>query len=160
MLKQLANLSIDTDGRYATDSELQFLKNYLDSADRRLKIYEKLRDRAETILEEVKAERKALNEVKNDKLFYLGEEDRSDTCVRDMTGILRCCAATILSSDVDRMREAVLLWYYTIVRAFGYQNDTVIMYRVLEKIANKYLTEEEAKLAKPVFQLNYTILSR
>jgi Phycobilisome protein len=159
MLKQLANLTIDADGRYATDSELQFLKNYLDSADRRVKIYEKLRDRAETIIEEVKAERNALNEAKNDRLFYLGEEDRSATCIRDMTGILRCCAGAILSGDADRMREAVLLWYYTIVRAFGYENDTLIMYRVLEKIANKYLTEEEAKLAKPIFQLNHTILS-
>jgi hypothetical protein len=159
MLKQLARLAIDTDGRYATDSELKFLKNYLDSFEQRLSAYEKIRDRAETTIEEVKAERKALNEANNSQLFYLGSEDRSETCLRDMKGILRCCAAAILIDDAERMRQAVLLWYYTIVRAFKYEKDTKIMYQVLENITNKFLTQEEAKLAKPIFKLNYTILT-
>jgi len=51
-----------------------------------------------------------------------------------------------------------LLWYYTIVRAFGYQKDAEVIYRLLEELVEKNLTEEEAELMKPILQLNCTIL--
>jgi hypothetical protein len=59
---------------------------------------------------------------------------------------------------LDRMREAVLTWYQTIVLAYSYQKDTEMMYERLEKVVNLYLTPEEAKLAEPILQLNYTFL--
>ena len=44
MLSQLKNLGLETDGRYATDAELAFLKAYLQSARQRISAYEKIRD--------------------------------------------------------------------------------------------------------------------
>lgn len=158
MLKQLDRLTMEADGRYATESELQFLKNYLQSVDSRISCYEKIRDASEDIIDRVKAEKNACNQENGDTLFYLGVEDRADTCIRDMKGVLRCGAAAILINDPERMRDAVLLWYYTIVRAFNYARDTQTIYPVLEKIVNSYLTPEEQQLAKPILKLNYTIL--
>ncbi|MBE9170846.1 allophycocyanin [Pleurocapsales cyanobacterium LEGE 06147] len=158
MLKQLSSLTVEADGRYATDRELQFLKDYFTSVDQRISAYEKVRDAADTILAEMEAEKNVRNQTEKEKLFYIGSDDRSQTCLRDMRGILRCSAAAMLIDDLERMRQAVLLWYYTIVRAFGYEKDTEIMYRLLEKLVDKHLTEEEAELMKPILQLNYTIL--
>ncbi len=158
MLKQLSSLMIEADGRYATERELQFLKDYLQSVDQRISTYEKVRDAADIIISEIEAEKNLRNQTEQEKLFYMGSEDRSQTCLRDMKGILRCSAAAMLVDDLERMRQAVLLWYYTIVRAFSYQKDAEIMYRLLEKLVEKNLTEEEAELMKPILQLNYTIL--
>lgn len=158
MLTQLDRLSIEADGRYASDRELQFLNDYFQSLDTRISVYEKIRDAEAEIFEQVESEKKTRNQEQNDRLFYLGSEDRSDTCLRDMKGILRRCAATMLINDIDQMREAVLLWYQTIVCAFSYERDTEIMYRFLDKAVKEYLTPEEAELVKPFLQLNCTIL--
>jgi hypothetical protein len=159
MLKQLARLTVEADGRYATSGELQFLKDYLASVEQRVSAYEKIRDAADEMIAEVEAEKNTRNQSKQEKVFYLGTEDRSSVCIRDMRGILRCSAATMLLGDLDRMREAVLVWYQTIVRAFSYEKDTEMMYQFLEGIVKKQLTPEEFAVVKPMLQLNYTILS-
>lgn len=42
MLTQFSNLSVNTDGRYATDSELEFINDYLESMAMRVQTYEKI----------------------------------------------------------------------------------------------------------------------
>lgn len=158
MLKQLARLTVEADGRYATSGELQFLKDYLESVDQRVSAYEKIRDAADEMIAEVEAEKNTRNQAEPGKFFHIGSEDRSSVCIRDMRGILRCSAATMLLGDLDRMREAVLVWYQTIVRAFGYEMDMEIMYQFLETVVKKHLTPEEFAVVKPMLQLNYTIL--
>ena len=71
MLKQLARLSVEADGRYATAEELQFLKDYLDSADQRLSAYEKIREIEEKLIEQVKAKMLSLDS----NLFRKGSQD-------------------------------------------------------------------------------------
>ena len=158
MLTQLSRLSIEADGRYASDRELKFLKDYFETAETRISAYEKIRDAEEAIFERVEMEKKTRNQTQKEKLFYMGEEDRSATCLRDMRGILRRCASGMLVNDIDRLRESALLWYYTIVCSFGYEKDTQIMYQFLEKVVKEHLTPEEADLIKPALQLNCTIL--
>lgn len=155
MLKQLARLSIEADGRYATDQELKFISDYLQSVESRVSAYEKIRDAAENIIEQVKADKQA----RNNYSFYLGPNDRSETCLRDMPNVLRCSASAMLINDLDRMREGVLIWYQTIVRAFGYEQNAKLNYQILENIVRDNLSPEEAELMMPVLQLNYTILS-
>lgn len=43
MLTQFLKLSLDTDSRYSTDSELQFINDYLESVDMRIQTYEKMK---------------------------------------------------------------------------------------------------------------------
>jgi hypothetical protein len=158
MLTQLDRLSIEADGRYASDRELQFIQDYCESLEARISAYEKVRDAEAAIFEQVETEKNTRNQDQDDRLFYLGSEDRSETCLRDMKGILRRCAATMLINDLDQMREAVLLWYQTIACAFNYERDNQIMYRFLDKAVKEYLTPEETELVKPFLQLNCTIL--
>jgi len=42
MLKQLSRLSNETEGRYASTVELQFIKDYVNSVDTRISAYEKI----------------------------------------------------------------------------------------------------------------------
>ncbi len=71
MLTQFSKLSLDTDGRYATDSELKFIEDYLDSVDIRISTYEKIKSYEEEILQEVDAKMHELN--KNNCLYKMDE---------------------------------------------------------------------------------------
>ena len=53
MLSQLARLTVEADGRYATSEELQFLKDYIESLDSRVSAYQKIQAaEAEVLAEE------------------------------------------------------------------------------------------------------------
>ena len=156
MLKQLARLSVEADGRYATDQELQFLKNYLQSVDQRITSYEKIRDAEEKILHRLEAEKRMLQE----NLFAMGSRDITQICRRDMTMMLRCSAAAMLVDDLDCLREGLLLWYRTIVQAFNYQDYAKINYQIIQKVVKMYLEPEEAELIMPALQLDHSLLSQ
>ncbi|MGB5637018.1 MAG: allophycocyanin [Waterburya sp.] len=156
MLKQLARLSVEADGRYATDQELQFLKNYLQSVDQRIISYEKIRDAEEKILHRLEAEKRMLDK----NLFQMGSRDITQICRRDMTMMLRCSAAAMLVDDLDCLREGLLLWYQTIVQAFSYQGYAKINYKILQEVVKMYLDPEEVELIMPALQLNHSLLSQ
>jgi hypothetical protein len=158
MLTQLSNLSIEADGRYASDRELKFLKDYFETVETRISAYEKIRDAEETIFKQVEIEKKNREQTHNEKLSYIGSEDRSETCLRDMRNILRRCATTALFNDLDRMREAALLWYVTIVRSFNYDRGTKVMYVIIDQIVKTHLSADEAEVVKPAMQLSTSIL--
>ena len=156
MLKQLTRLSIEADGRYATNQELKFLKNYLESVDQRITTYEKIRDNEEKILHRLEAEKRMLKE----NLFAMGSRDITQICRRDMTAMLRCSAAAMLVDDLDCLREGLLLWYRTIVQAFSYQNYAKINYKIIQEVLKMYLELGEAELIMPALQLNHSLLSQ
>jgi hypothetical protein len=155
MLKQLAHLSLDTDGRYATDGELQFLEDYLESIDTRMSAYQKIHDSFKEIVLEVEKRQSKINP----KLYFMGSRDTTEICRRDLIDIFCCSAANMLFDDLDRLRDAVLIWYKTIVEAFGYKDCTKITYQVLQEVVAEYLTPEEMELMLPFLKLNETILS-
>ena len=155
MLKQLSHLSVEADGRYATDQELQFLKNYLQSLDQRISAYEKIRDAEEDIMERTKAQ----IDSQNPNLFSRDSQDLSSVWRRDVGIILRCSAAAMLINDLDRLREGLLLWHRTIVNANKTLPISQITYYVIPEIIQQHLTAEEAELMMPVLQLDQSILS-
>jgi hypothetical protein len=158
MLKQLTNLTIEADGRYATDAELKFLHNYLDSVEQRVEIYEKIRDRQDSLIAQVRSEKTMLAAEGRDN-FSNQNDHQKELCLRDLGSVIRCSAAAILLDEPDRIKEALLLWYYTIVRAFNYLEQAHITYQNLDKAIQQQLTPEQAKLAAPILRLNHTILS-
>lgn len=156
MLKQLSRLTVEADGRYADDQELQFLEDYLQSVEQRITAYEKIRNAEEKILHRVEAEKRMLKE----NLFQMNSQDITQVCRRDMTMMLRCSAAAMLVDDLDCMREGLTLWYQTIVQAFSYQEYAKINYQIIQKVLKMYLDPEEAELIMPVLQLNHSLLSQ
>ena len=155
MLKQLSHLSVEADGRYATDQELQFLKNYLQSVDQRISSYEKIRDAAEEIMDQAKAQ----IDSQKPNLFNRDSQDLSSIWRRDVDIILRCSAAAMLINDLDRLREGLLLWHRTIVNANKTLPISQITYDVIPEIIQQHLTAEEAELMMPVVQLDQSVLS-
>lgn len=151
MLKQLNQLSIDTDGRYATATELQFIKDYLKSADQRIVAYEKIRDAEEQIMEEVKDKACSINP----KLLVRPSGDVSDFCYRDRKRLLMNFAATMLINDLDRFRDGVLAWLRTLVHAVIIEGEaSQLIGQLFSDALEQHLTAEEAKLIMPVIQLN------
>jgi hypothetical protein len=155
MLKQLARLTNEADGRFASDEELTFLDDYLDSVSLRIQAYENVRDSEEAILDRVEAEKRAMKE----DWFHMNGRDITDICHRDMTMMLRSAADAMLLSDLDRLRDGLLLWDQTIVRAFGYSAYANLNYKLLQNAVKAFLPPEEAALILPAIQLEHTILS-
>ena len=155
MFKQLTRLSIDADGRYATDDELKFLDDYLATVETRVSTYETIRENEEQIIYRWEAAKRG---IKQD-VFHMGDRDVSEICRRDMTNVFRCSATAILFNDLDRLREGLLIWYQTIVRAFKYDKYTNITYSVIQETIKEFLKPEEVELMLPALKLNHTILS-
>lgn len=155
MLKQLDRLNLEADGRYATDQELQFLKNYLQSVEKRMSAYEKIRDAEEQIIEQAKVQ----VESKHPNIFKTNSRDFSSIWRRDVESILRYSAATMLIDDLDRLRENLLLWFRTIMHANKMLHFSQVTHEALPEAIKQFLSPEEAELMMPVLQLNQSILS-
>lgn len=155
MLTQFSKLNLKADGRYATDQELQFLENYLASAEIRGSAYQKIRDNEAAILAEVENRMHELN--KDNCLFMMGDHE-TEICRRDRQNAVRYSSAAMLIDDLDRLRDGLLVWVQTIVRAMGYQSFVRNHYPVIQEVIQQYLTPEETKFILPALQLDSTIL--
>lgn len=155
MLTQLSRLNLHADGRYATDQELQFLEDYLNSADQRINTYQKVRENEVSILLEVEAKMHELN--KDNCLFYMTQHE-IEICRRDRQNAVRYSSAAMLINDLDRLRDGLLIWVQTIVRAVGYKHFVRTHYPIIQEVIKGYLTPEEAAFILPALQLDCTIL--
>jgi Phycobilisome protein len=179
MLTQLNRLSVAVDGRYASDRELQFIEDYLESVEQRIEAYEKIRENEEKIAHKTKmlahlslglAEDRQLQDTSEDSAEqYIKDYDRlrqtmsakdiTQICSRDLTMLLRCVSIAMLIDDLDRLRDGMLLWQETIVRSFGLKEFANITYKVIQDVVKAHLSPEEAALILPALQLSHNLLS-
>lgn len=155
MLSQFSKLSLDTDGRYATDSELKFIEDYLESIDMRIQTYERIKVNEEAILQEVEAK---MHELNQNNCLYKMDEHGKEICRRDRKNAVKYSNAAMLVDDLDRLRDGLLIWLKTIVRAVGYERFVRNHYPIIQEVIKQYLTPEEAKFILPALQLDCTIL--
>ncbi len=154
MFKQLANLTVEADGRYATAEELKFLKDYLDSVETRISAYEKVREQSGAILKRIEEVERGMKE----DVLHVGDRDVTKRIIHDMTSILRCAAGAMLFNDFDRMREGMLVWFATIARSFGFQKQAAATYKVAADIMPEFMTAEEAALMSPIFRVAEAVI--
>ena len=156
MLHQLTRLSLETDGRYATAKELQFLKDYLQSVEARMVTYDKIKAAEANILKEV------ANKIhqREPNLFRRGGRDLSETCRRDRTYLLRHLALTTLLGDRDRLRDSLLLWLQTILRSFKFQHPSDITHQVMAEVMKQHLNPKENDLFQPGLALSHSLLTQ
>ena len=155
MLKQLEQLSMSAEGRYATARELEFLENYLPTVDLRISAYQKIRDREDEIIDRLEAKMRE----KMPEIFQSGSGDLSSSYKRDTKRILRNAIAAMLIDDLDRLRENILLWQRTIIKAFKVKHIAAVAHTTMPEIIQQYLTPEEFEAIDPVLQLNRAILA-
>ena len=150
MLSQLERLSADVEGRYATDEELQFMADYLRSFNIRIATYVKIQAAEVEIVQQVYQKMRSQNPA----LFLSGQEDVSAKWKRDTIRVLRYSAVAMLLNDPDGLRERLLFWMQTIMRAFGAQRSCDVTYQVMQDVVKRHLTTIEANLLCPILELN------
>jgi hypothetical protein len=155
MLKQISRVSVAADGRYATATELQFLKDYFQTVEGRVAVYEKIREAEEEIVDRVEKKMRQLNP----KIFMKGTQDVSALFRRDTRIVLRGAAVATLFDDLDRLRDGLLLWHRTIIKAIGVEDITQLTHQVLPEVIKELVNADELALIMPALQLNYSVLT-
>jgi Phycobilisome protein len=154
MLSQFNRLSIQADGRYANDVELEFISNYTQSFTLRLQTYEKLQASESQIIQQVYDKMQG----RDPNLFRLGNEDFSSKWKRDTLRTLRYSAAAMLLNDPDTLQERFLSWFQTIMRSFGAQQSCNATYEIMQDVIKQHLTSTQASLFCPILALNQQYL--
>ncbi len=157
MLTQLDRLTTDADGRFATASELQFLKDYLETVDERISAYQKIKAAEEGIVTNIQLMQKA----EKPNCYTFSGKDQQSICRRDLTNAIRLSTTAMLFADLDLLRDGFLLWYRTIVKAFNYSHMADNTYgKKLPEMMKNLLSPSEFKLIQPMLALNHSILSQ
>lgn len=154
MFSQLQQLSKTADGRYATDTELEFLSEYLRSFNLRLGTYSRLQTLEGQILQQVQTRMRSLDPT----LLQSGEEDLTGKWKRDTIRVLRYSAIAMLCNDADLFRDHLLYWMQTIMKAFGAQRSCEVTYKIMQEVVQEHLSPTEAKLLCPFLELTRVML--
>ena len=155
MLKQLEELSLVAEGRYATAQELQFVRDYIKTVDLRLSAYQKIRDAEDEILDRLEAKIRQIQTNSSQS----GSKNVTSVCGRDTKKVLRNTTAAMLTGDLDRLREHLLLWQRIIVKAFKIDDAAMMVHSNMPEVIQQFLTSEEFDSIVPVLQLNQTVLA-
>ncbi len=155
MLSQLERLSVETDGRYASDKELVFFQQYLQTARLRFALYQKLQRLEPHVVQEVLGQLRRQDPT----LLQVGGQDLTPKWQRDTVRTLRYGATAMLLDDPDHFKEQMLLWFQTIMRSFHTERSCDATYRILQTVMQQYLTSEEGALFLPILELSRTVLA-
>lgn len=155
MLTQLAKLQNRSEGRYATDHELQFIQDYVASFSLRLGTYTKLQKAESLIVQQVY---NRLTKFHPDLLKH-DDGDASRKWKGDTVRVLRYAAIAMLLDDQDSFQERFLFWFQTLMKAFKTQQSCNVTYRVMQEVVRDYLTVSEATIFCPILELTRRSLS-
>jgi hypothetical protein len=150
MLSQLARLSVAADGRYASATELQFLRDYFKSFNLRLSAYQKIQAAEKEIIRQVQAKVQSIDP----NLLNNGSEDATSKWRLDTVRVLRHTAAAMLINDPERLQNRFILWFKTVLRALDVERSAEITHQVMLEVVRQHLTPEEAALFSPLWALN------
>lgn len=154
MLSQCENLAQIIEGRYATDSELNFFLSYSESYPKRLSLYQKLQTLELSIV-------KAVYDQLIVNYSHLLQSDKRDISVkwkRDTLRTLRMSALAILLDDPATLQEGYLLWFQTVMGAFKAQKSCDVTYTIMQEVVQDFLEPDEISLLSPILELNRTAL--
>ena len=77
---------------------------------------------------------------------------------RDIGIVLRNTTAALLTNDLDRLRDRLLLWRQTILSSFKVQRISETSHRASQEVMRQYLTAEEMALLQLILALNSSLL--
>jgi hypothetical protein len=150
MFIKLEKLSIEADGRYASDDELQFVVGYTQSFNARMQAYTKIHAAEHKIVEEVHTKMRS----QDPKSLQAGNEDISAKWKRDTFRVMRFAALNVLLDDPDHLKEQFLFWYQTIMQAFSAERSCNLTYSLMQEIVKKFLEPSEVALLQPALELS------
>jgi hypothetical protein len=154
MLSQLQKLSYETDGRYATDKELEFVSEFGRSYYLRVETYQRLQTMEAIIVQQVLTKMQLLES----SLFPGNNADLTAKWRRDTIRVLRYSAIAMLLNDPDSLRDRLLFWFRTIMKAFGAQRSCSVTYAVMQEVVRHHLPPPQASLFCPILEMNRQVL--
>jgi hypothetical protein len=149
MLSQLERLSFQVDGRYASDAELQFFVDYVQSFRLRVETYQRLRELEPMLVQETCTKMQAIDPT----LFQIGNQNLVTKWKRDTICTLRYVAVAMLMNDPKTLQERFLDWFQTIMRAFGAQRSCDVTYQVMQAVIKQHLPAAQSDLICPILEL-------
>ena len=149
MLSQLDQLCRATEDRFAQDQELEFLEDYVQSFQLRKKLYGKLRAAENKLVQEVYNQMLA----KDSSLLQSGNQDVSSKWKADTLRVIRYIAHAILMNDMETYRQRFLLWFQTIMKAFGTQSSCRATYEIMDQVLKGALSQDEYTIAAPFLEV-------
>jgi hypothetical protein len=148
MLSQMQRLQTIAEGRYASDEELRFLPDYLRGYELRLQTYQQIQKSEAAILKQVFSDLAQQAPT----VFPSDRPDQLKRCQQDALHTLRYCAATLLTDDLDLMRERYVLWLQTVGRSFEKQESNHLILVAMQTAVAKILAPAQAALLVPLLQ--------
>lgn len=145
MLSQTKELLRAAEGRYATDAELQFLEDYANSFPARLKAYQMLRKQERELIKQTYSHLRSRHPE-----IFSGDKEAVRKWQRDTIWVLRFSALAMLLDDVDALRDNLMLWFQTIMRAFGMQKTCYHTYATLKMVVVEIMPEGGELLAEVI----------
>lgn len=154
MLKAFKDIADKSEGRYATDDELQFVVDYVNSYALRRSTYQKIQHIEQAFVERVYQKLVASHPT----LLKTGKQDLTAKWKQDTLRVLRYSAIALLLDDAEIHQERFLQWFRTIMRAFGAQRSCHVTYTLMQDVAKQALSPAEAALLCPILELNRVAL--
>ncbi len=154
MLSKLNQLGTQIDGRYASDSELQFVDSYIASFDNRITAYQTIKSVEKDIVEAVL---KRLQTSHPDLLFPKGENMQAKW-KQDTYRVLRHAAMTVLVDDPELLKQQFLYWFQTIMQAFGAQKACDVTYLIMQDVVREMLPADIANMLCPILEVSREML--
>ena len=157
MLNQLSQLTLQADGRFANGEELSFIRDYISSSKTRISAYKKLRDRRGVIALETEQQILSVDR----EYFIENEQNFKDKFSRDQDISLRYTSATILSGDLERLKQSILLWTRSIIQSSKPKKCkqlTSVSHQIKADVILEKLDPEECPYVQPILALNQSIL--
>jgi hypothetical protein len=155
MLSQLDQLCRATEDRFAQDRELEFLEDYVQSFHLRKQLYSKLRSVETELVQKVYGQLQA----KHPNLLKSGTQDLSEKWQKDTLRVIRYIAHAVLMNDMETYRQRFLLWFQTIMKAFGTQESCQVTYEIMTAVLQRSLSPQEYSLIEPFLKLTQETLS-
>ena len=155
VLQQLSRLSSNIEGRYATAKELQFINDFQASLELRMSTYRRIRE-TETDILNATYDR---SHLRAPNLFPKDDQSLNSLCKRDAQIILMSAALSMLTDDLEVIRDNLLLWQKTIIKAFDHQKYVRIFYQAMEEVIKEKFSSEEIELLRPALTLIFNTLS-
>lgn len=145
-------VNADAEARYLSPGELDRIKAFVTSGDRRLRIAEALSGARESI---VKQAGDRLFQKRPDCVSPGGNaygQEMTATCLRDLDYYLRLVTYGVVAGDTTPIEEIGLVGVREMYRSLGTPADAVAQgIRELKEVASGLLSAEDASEASPYF---------
>ncbi|GAB4214819.1 MAG: hypothetical protein OHK0012_13600 [Synechococcales cyanobacterium] len=142
------------EGRYLTHQEMGSLQSYIHDLPHRLMIYQTLQKKEKGLIDAVMAKFQPT-------LPNLTQQHGSlawQRCRRDLTLVWRYSCMAMLLNDEDYLRDKLLYWLETILKAYKMRDQCHAAYRFMLDALSPVLGEEAAALVRPYVLLAQTML--